>query len=282
MNLTEQRIHTPWQQKALTKLLGLTYKIVYKKGSTNSAADSLSRRSQDDPSQVLSLSCATPTWLEEVAAGYNQDHRTMELLQQLATAPNSKPLYKLINGLIRYKGCIWVGEKPNLHNKIFAAFHSNPVGGHSGFPITYKRIHSLFGWVGMKNFIKGRVQSCLVCQQAKPERTPYPGLLSPLPVPKQAWDVISMDFISGLPLSDGFDCIMVIVDNFTKYGHFIPVKHPYNAQKIADLFLDNVYKLHSKPRVIISDRDPVFTSNFWHSLISRVGTELNMSTANHP
>ena len=69
-----------------------------------------------------------------------------------------------------------------------------------------------------------------------------------------------MDFISGLPHSDQFDCIMVVIDKFTKYGHFIPVKHPYNAQKIAELFLDNIYKLHGMPRLIFSDRDPVFTS----------------------
>ncbi|XBJ06935.1 hypothetical protein VPH35_012526 [Triticum aestivum] len=91
-----------------------------------------------------------------------------------------------------------------------------------------------------------------------------------------------MDFISGLPPSDHFDCIMVVIDKFTKYGHFIPVKHPYNAVKIAELFLDNIYKLHGMPLFIVSDRDLVFTCQFWQILTKRTGTTLNMSTAYHP
>lgn len=91
-----------------------------------------------------------------------------------------------------------------------------------------------------------------------------------------------MDFISGLPQSELFDCIMVVIDKFTKYGHFIPVKHPYNAIKIVEIFLDNVYKLHGMPSLIVSDRDPVFTSDFWQHLIKRTGAELNMSSAYHP
>lgn len=134
----------------------------------------------------------------------------------------------------------------------------------------------------MKQFIKTQVQGCQVCQQAKPERIPYPGLLSPLPVPKRAWDTVSMDFISGLPPSAYYDSIFVVIDKFSKYGHFMPLKHPYTAQKVAEIFLDNVYKLHGMPSVIISDRDPLFTSKFWQHLIQSTGTTLNMSTANHP
>uniref|UniRef100_A0A453DFY0 Integrase catalytic domain-containing protein n=1 Tax=Aegilops tauschii subsp. strangulata TaxID=200361 RepID=A0A453DFY0_AEGTS len=156
------------------------------------------------------------------------------------------------------------------------------VGGHSGFPVTYKRILRLFRWIGMKNFIKTQVQSCLTCQQAKPERVQYPGLLSPLPVPPKAWDTVSMDFISGLPSSYQYNCILVVIDKFSKYGHFMGLTHPFNAQKVAEIFLDNVYKLHGMPRLIICDRDPIFTSAFWKFLISNTGAELNMSTACHP
>ena len=156
-----------------------------------------------------------------------------------------------------------MGNDNEFHVKICQAFHDTPLGGHSGFPVTYKRIRALFKWVGMKKKIQQFVQSCLICQQAKPERVAYPGLLSPLLVPSRAWETVTMDFISGLPSSDQYDCIMVIIGKFTKYGHFIPVKHPYTAQKISELFLDNIYKLHGMPRYIVSDRDPVFTSNFW-------------------
>lgn len=151
--------------------------------------------------------------------------------------------------------------------------------GHSGFPVTYKRIRALFVWPGKKSFIKEFVQSCLIYQQAKPERVNYPVLLSPLPVPPHAWATVSIDFILGLPPSEQFeqfDCIMVVIDKSTKYGHFIPAKHPYTALKIANLFLENVYKLHGMPQCIISDRDPVFTSLFWKALIQKLTVRPNV------
>ena len=91
-----------------------------------------------------------------------------------------------------------------------------------------------------------------------------------------------MDFIDGLPTSRQFNCLVVIVDKFTKYAHFIPLKHPHTASKVADLFVDNIYRLHGMPLSLVSDRDPVFTSIFWQSVFRATGTQLKLSTANHP
>jgi hypothetical protein len=71
-----------------------------------------------------------------------------------------------------------------------------------------------------------------------------------------------MDFIEGLPLSSGYSVILVVVDRLTKYSHFLPVKHPYSAASIAQLFLDNIVKLHGVLKTIVCDRDKVFTSSF--------------------
>jgi hypothetical protein len=71
-----------------------------------------------------------------------------------------------------------------------------------------------------------------------------------------------MDFIEGLPISNGFSVILVVVDRLTKYNHFVPVKHPYSTGSIARLFLDNIVKLHGVPKTIVYDRDKVFTSSF--------------------
>ena len=62
-----------------------------------------------------------------------------------------------------------------------------------------------------------------------------------------------MDFIEGLPKSEGYSVILVIVDRLTKYAHFLPIKHPYTAISIAKLFLDNIVKLHGMPQSIVSD-----------------------------
>lgn len=91
-----------------------------------------------------------------------------------------------------------------------------------------------------------------------------------------------MDFIEGLPKSEGYTVILVVVGIFTKYAHFLPVKHPYTAKSIAQLVFDNVVKLHGLPKSVISDRDPVFTSVFWQELLKKVGTKLLLSSAYHP
>lgn len=91
-----------------------------------------------------------------------------------------------------------------------------------------------------------------------------------------------MDFITGLPNSHGKDAILVIVDRMSKYAHFIALSHPYTAVSVAQLFLDQFYRLHGLPKSIISDRDPIFLSQFWRELFKLQGVKLNYSTAYHP
>jgi hypothetical protein len=91
-----------------------------------------------------------------------------------------------------------------------------------------------------------------------------------------------MDFIEGLPKSDGYSVILVVVDRLTKFAHFLPVKHPYSAITIAKLFMDNVVKLHGLPQSIVTDRDTVFVSAFWKELFKLYKVQLNFSTAYHP
>jgi hypothetical protein len=153
---------------------------------------------------------------------------------------------------------------------------------HESFPVTYRKIRQCFSWPKMKVQIKDYVQTCMVCQQAKPERVKYPGLLEPLPTPDGAWKMVTMDFIEGLPSSGSANCIMVVVDKFTCYAHFVPLHHPFTAAKVAAAYMDNVFKLHSLPKVLVSDRDPIFTSQFWKELFSKMGTDLRMSSAYHP
>jgi len=112
----------------------------------------------------------------------------------------------------------------------------------------------------MKLLLKNWVQSCSICAQAKPDRAKYPGLLQPLPIPDRAWQTISMDFIEGLTKSKGFTTILVVVDKFSRYAHFLPLAHPFTALTVAHVFMDHIYKLHGMPTSIISDRDRIFTS----------------------
>jgi IS30 family transposase len=91
-----------------------------------------------------------------------------------------------------------------------------------------------------------------------------------------------MDFIEGLPVSDGANTILVVVDRLTKYAHFLPLHHPYTVASVSKVFIDHVVKLHGVPSSIISDRDKIFTSAFWKELIKAMGTKLHYSMAYHP
>ena len=204
------------------------------------------------------------------------------LLSKLVVDPSAVPHFSLQEGIIRYKKRIWLGSNKDLQAQILSALHDTPSGGHSGFPVTYRRIKQLFAWKAMKFDVKAFVAGCSICQQAKPDRSKYPGLLQPLPVPSSAWQIISMDFIEGLPKSQGKSCVMVVVDKFTKYSHFLALSHPFTAAGIAKVFFDNIYKLHGLPDSIVSDRDRVFTSSFWQELFKLAKVSLRMSTSYHP
>jgi hypothetical protein len=280
LHLKEQRITNKIQQKAVFKLMDLQFRIVYKQGTTNVAADALSRCLE--PESVCPVSTVYFEWLDKIKQGYEDDPQAIKLLHDYNS---SEPLgngFSVSDGLIRQHGRLWLGVNRLAQRHIIQAVHSSGVGGHSGFLPTYQRIKQLFIWPKMKEDIQNYIRECTVCQQAKVEHTKVPGLLQPLPIPDQAWKVICMDFIEGLPRSQRFDTILVVIDKFTKYAHFIPLSHPFTALNVAQAFIDTVYKLHGLPDSIVSDRDKIFTSHLWKELFRLSDTHLLMSSSYHP
>lgn len=133
----------------------------------------------------------------------------------------------LINGRLFHRGRIVIAAGSKWIKKFVEEFHITPMGGHSGAFRTPKRVSDSYYWKGMK---KTRfLAECGICQRQKYMATSPAGLLQPLSIPIAVWEDIAMDFITGLPQSKGCDVIIVVVDRFTKYGHFILLKHRLNC-----------------------------------------------------
>lgn len=112
------------------------------------------------------------------------------------------------------------------------------------------------------------VKECDICWHVRYETTLLASLLQPLPIPQQAWSKIPIDFIEGLPKSQGKEVILVIVDRFTKFGHFISMSHLYTVAKVAKIFLNNIFKLYGLRKFIVFYRGLVFLSLFLKSLFT--------------
>ena len=108
VSLTKQRLHTAWQQKALTKLMGLNYQIVYRKGADNRAADALSRRPHP-AADCYMISSVQPAWIQEIVQRYAADMAAQAVLQKLTIDPDADPKFTLRDGLLRYKKRMWIG-----------------------------------------------------------------------------------------------------------------------------------------------------------------------------
>lgn len=134
----------------------------------------------------------------------------------------------------------------------------------------------------MKKTVMEFVRSCPICQRMKSVATLPNGLSQSLPIPDTVLEEVSLDFVTGLPKSKGYDVILVVVDRLSKYAHFLRLKHPYLAKIVAVVFVQEVVRLHGIPLSILSDRDPIFVSAFWKELFQLQGTTLKMSSASHP
>jgi hypothetical protein len=134
-------------------MMGLQYTVVYKKGALNGAADALSHR-PPHASVVFAITQVQPVWLEQVIASNQNDSFAQEKLRKLACDPLSVPHFSLSVGVLRYDNRIWVGSDPLMQCQLISAFHDSLVGGHSGFPVTYRRVVSLFKWTGMKSVVR--------------------------------------------------------------------------------------------------------------------------------
>jgi hypothetical protein len=115
--------------------------------------------------------------VNDVYASYVGDPRCKELEQQLVVKADGATHYTLTNGLIRYKGRLYIGSSSDLKTNLMHSCHSSALRGHSGDRVTYNKLKNLFHWPGMKGDVTTFIQNCPTCEKKKAENVPYPGLL---------------------------------------------------------------------------------------------------------
>jgi len=180
------------------------------------------------------------------------------------------------------EGKVYVPKDDKLRAEIIRLYHDMSVGEHGGQWKTTELVTRNFWWLGISREVKQYMEGCDMCQRNKNCMQAPTGKLMLNSIPEKPWSHISADFITKLPLAQGYDSILVVVDRLTKMAHFIPTTEKTTAGGLARLFRDNVWKLHGLPESIILDRGLQFTAEMMRELNTMLGINSKLSMAFHP
>ena len=235
----------------------------------------------DDGTVVAEL-IARPNLLNQVLEAQKNDEKISSIIKQIGNGKETEFTVNE-NRVLYYEDRVCVPDDNDLRKAILDEAHSGSFAIHPGSTKMYQDLKMSFWWSRMKRDVSEFVTKCLVCQRVKAEHQVPSGLLQPIRIPEWKWDRITMDFLVGLPLiGRKHDSFWVVVDRLTKSTHFLPVRTDYSLDKLAELYIKEIVRLHRIPISIFSDRDPRFTSRFWEKLQEAMGTRLNFSIAFHP
>jgi hypothetical protein len=166
-------------------------------------------------------------------------------------------------GVLWFNNHIVVPKNHQLRKQILDEAHLSKFSIHPGSTKMYQDLRRNFWWTRMKRKIAKYLSECDTYQRVKASHLKVSGTLQPLPIPSWKWEDISMDFIVGLPnTSQKHDSIWVITARLTKTAHFLPVHTTYSTKKYAEVYLDQIVRLHGVPKTIISDRGAQFIARF--------------------
>lgn len=202
------------------------------------------------------------TLIESIKTGLQDDPLTKQTLQDLKDSTTTSRevalgLCDLQQGLLIYDSLIWIPDSTPLKLEIMKHAHDALTAGHPGREKTLQLLTGNYYWPGMRKFVTRYANQCDIKSIRHAPFRP----LKLLQVPHCPWRSNSMDFITGLPESQGFDTIWVVVDCLTEISHFLPCNISTTAQGFAKLFMTHVFRLHGLPDEIISNRDFLFTAD---------------------
>ena len=292
---TFNRRHARWH----TELASYNFNIHYRPGKMSTKPDALSRRHDHNdipnPKQVMIaaerfIGFKADTQLDIITAiqeGQQEDESLQTLIYSTKEKENLPPTvkkqfnkYQWEENLLWYEGRIVVPDDKDIKLRLLEMHHDNPVAGHQGQARTLELLSRRYYWPGMKSQVNRFVESCEICQRSKGHKHAVPN--KSLSIPDKPWEDIAYDFIVKLPESQGYDSILVVIDRFSRQAHFIPCQESTNAEGVADLFIQEVWRLHGLPKTTVSDRGVTFNSQFLRSLYKKLEIEPRFSTAYHP
>jgi transposase InsO family protein len=278
--------------------------LVHKQGKENNIADPLSRPSrfqvtdaEDNRDQLVlnperfvtlaAFTFAKPPALEQKIRDCSDCE--VEVAQALEVLRKKGPhrlvnnllKWKELDGLLYYKGKLYIPNNKELHAEIIKTCHDTPTTGHSGKHETLELVLCHYWWPKMGASVEQYVLGCDKCQRYKPAQHPN-SMLQPHETPTAPWEHVSVDLITQLPGSNGFDSICVYVDHYLDQCHLVPCKSNLTAEDAADIHYSDVFCLHGIPKKIFSDRGLQFAARFMRALYKRLGIETGFTTAYHP
>ena len=302
---------TPRQVRWAAQMAEFDFEIKYVKGEENVAADALSRaaagkpkkREESEDGEELAITSIMRQRNEMRTIRLNAALELAPLPVKIADAAQRDPAYVDLlakshaelsrDGLSKGSGIIykqvdsdWIMRVPNdqkLRTYLLQAAHDTLFGGHRNASAMTDWLKRRVFWQGMDEEVKTYVRGCEQCQRNKPDNRGKQGLPLSINMPDRPWACWCIDFIGPLPKTPrGHDMIMTVIDKFTRYAYYIPMRSTATAQEVFELLERYVLAERDVPEYIISDRDSKFTSHFWQSLWDAWGTKLKRSTAFHP
>ena len=243
------------------------FTLTYRPGSRNTKADALSRQHLKEPA-TMEPSPVLPETRVVGMVTWGLETVVKRALRS-SPAPSNVPPRRLF-------------VPDSVRSRVLKWGHTSQLACHPGVHRTFTFIARRFWWPTMRRDVKEFVMACTVCARSKASHQAPAGLLQPLPIPSRPWSHVALDFVSGLPPSQGNTVILTVVDRFSKGVHLVALPKLPSASETADLMMRHVFRLHGLPKDIVSDRGPQFVSRVWRAFCKGLGASVSLSSGYHP